>query len=160
MSPCTYSTSTPLRLRFGAGPIEEQLARVDAGDAEAARRERVRDAAVPARAVEDLGAGLELEQPDDRLDVAPPRARAKHRLVEVEVVLVEDALEVELAHLSARNSSMQHVHLADALEAEPLEDRARHRPALRDQRGRSVRDRFLPARVQNRAVRAAAARAR
>src|SRR3954449_12131535 len=58
-----------LRLCFGTRLLEKQLARVDAGDAEPLCREPVRDAAVPARAVQDLGATLALEQAHDRLDV-------------------------------------------------------------------------------------------
>ena len=52
------------------------------------------------------------------------------------------------------------MHLADALEAEALEDRPRHRAALGDQRRRSEGDRVVPARAEQRAVGTAAAGAR
>ena len=51
----------------------------------------------------------------------------------------------------------QHVHLADALEAEALQDRARHRAALGDQGRRAERDRLVPARPDQRSVGASAA---
>src|SRR5512133_266633 len=51
----------------------------------------------------------------------------------------------------------QHVHLADAVEAEAFQDRAGHRAALRDQRRRAEGDGVLPAGSDQRAVGAAAA---
>src|SRR3954452_5768416 len=98
----------PLRVRFGSGLLEKQLARVEARNVEAAGGQRVRDAAVPAWAVEYVGAALQLEQAHDAVHVRL-RPLAKHRLVEVEVVLLEDAREIELAHSPRspnRSSSM------------------------------------------------------
>src|SRR5262249_42084737 len=54
----------------------------------------------------------------------------------------------------------EHVHLADSLEAGALEDRSRHRAALRDQRGRPTLDGVGPACRDERAVGAASAGAR
>ena len=48
--------------------------------------------------------------------------------------------------------------LADLAEAEPPEDRPRHRPRLRDEHRRAARDRVVPARGDERAVGAAATR--
>jgi hypothetical protein len=50
--------------------------------------------------VEDGCAGGELEQLEDLLDVLPRALGVEDALVEVEVVLVEDALEIELVHAS------------------------------------------------------------
>src|SRR5437763_11802271 len=63
---------------------------------------------MPARTVEDRGAVVEVEQAHDRLDVRFCLL-AQQRAVEVEVVLLEDALEVEVAHSPRspkRSSSM------------------------------------------------------
>ena len=51
----------------------------------------------------------------------------------------------------------EHVDVPDRLEAEALEDRPRHRAALRDQRRRPAGGGLVPARPQQRAVGAAAA---
>ena len=49
------------------------------------------------------------------------------------------------------------MHLADSLEAEPLQDRAGHGAALGDERGGAVASSFHPPRVEHSAIRAATA---
>src|SRR5439155_11331869 len=85
--------------------LEEELGHVEPGHAEASLGERVGDAPVAAGAVEDLGTRLALEQLDDPLDLFG-RALGEEPLVEVEVVLVEDAFEVEPGHESNLSISM------------------------------------------------------
>src|SRR5207247_272535 len=72
-----------------ARPVEEELAGVEAGYPEAALGERVGDATVSTRTVENLRTGQELEQLDDLLDVVGRPLGREDVLVEVEVVLVE-----------------------------------------------------------------------
>ena len=58
---------------------------------------------------------------------------------------------------NVRENVQQHVHLADALEAEALEDRPGHRAALGDQGRRSEGDRVVPAASDQRSVGTSAA---
>jgi hypothetical protein len=78
-----------------AGPVQKQRGGVQAGHSAAAGGQPVGDGPVVAGQVQDLHAGLQLQQPPQQLGVGVAALLAQRPSLEVEVVLVEQSLGVE-----------------------------------------------------------------